>query len=39
MAMKLLAFYNQLVADFSAHGQDNNVLSLDIIQDTQVTHP
>jgi hypothetical protein len=36
MAMKLLAFHNQFVADFPSDDQDDNIVSLDIIQGTQV---
>jgi hypothetical protein len=39
MAMELLAFHDQFVADFPPDDQDDNFLSLDIIQGTQVTRP
>jgi hypothetical protein len=39
MAMKLLAFYFEFVADFLPDDQDHNFVSLDIIQGTQVTCP
>jgi hypothetical protein len=36
MAMKFLTFHNQLVADFSPDDQDDDFISFDIIQGTQV---
>jgi len=39
MAMKLLAFYNQPVSDFSSDDQDNDFFSLGIIQGTESTCP
>jgi hypothetical protein len=37
--MKLFSFHAQLVADFLAHDQDNDFLSFDIVQCTQVARP
>jgi hypothetical protein len=37
--MKLLAFHNQLVSDFSPDDQDDDFLSYDIIQGTEVACP
>jgi hypothetical protein len=37
MAMKLLAFHYEFVADFLADDQNHNLVSLDIIQGTQVS--
>jgi hypothetical protein len=37
MAMKLLSFHNQLVADLSPYEQDYHHVALDIIQATQVS--
>jgi hypothetical protein len=37
MAIKLLAFHNESVADFSPDHQDDNLISLDIIQGPQVS--
>jgi hypothetical protein len=37
--MKILAFHNQFVADFPSDDQDDNFVSFDIIQDTQVACP
>jgi hypothetical protein len=37
MAMKFLAFHNQLVAYFSSDDQDNDFVSFHIIQGTQIT--
>ena len=39
MAMELLAFHNEFVADFSSDNQDEDFVSFDIIQDTQVRCP
>jgi hypothetical protein len=39
MAMELLAFHNQLVADLSPDDQDDDFFSFNIIQDTQVARP
>jgi hypothetical protein len=39
MAMKLLAFHNQLFARFSPHDQDDNFVYFDIVQDAQVASP
>jgi hypothetical protein len=37
MAMELLAFHNQLVPDLVSNDQDDNLVTLDIIQGTQVS--
>jgi hypothetical protein len=37
MAMKLHSFHNQFVAGFSPDNQDDNFVSFDIVQDTQVS--
>ena len=37
MAMKLLAFDDQLVADFAADEEDDDLAFIDIIQDPQVS--
>jgi hypothetical protein len=39
MAMKLLSFHKQFVADFSPHDEHDNFISLNIVQDTQVPCP
>jgi hypothetical protein len=39
MAMKLLPFHDQLVADLSPDDQDDNFVSFDIVQGAQVTCP
>jgi hypothetical protein len=39
MAMKLLTFHNQLVAFLPPDDQDDNFVTFDIIQDTQVSRP
>jgi hypothetical protein len=39
MAMKLLTFHNQRIADLSPDDQDDNFVSFDIIQGSQVTCP
>jgi hypothetical protein len=39
MAMELLAFHDQLVTDFSPDDQDDNFVSFDIIQGTQLAYP
>jgi hypothetical protein len=39
MAMELLTFHDQLIADFSPDDQEDNFVFLDIIQATQVTCP
>jgi hypothetical protein len=39
MGMELLPFHDQLAADFSPDDQDDNFVSFDIIQGTQVTCP
>jgi hypothetical protein len=37
--MKLLAFHNQFVPDLASDDQDDNLVSLNIIQGTQVSCP
>jgi len=37
--MELLSFHNESIADFAPDNQDDNRISLDIIQGTQVTSP
>jgi hypothetical protein len=37
MAMKLLSFHYQFVADFSSHDEHDNLVSFDIIQCTQIS--
>jgi hypothetical protein len=39
MAMELLTFHDQLVAFFPSDDQDNNLVSFDIVQGTQVSCP
>jgi hypothetical protein len=39
MAMELLAFHNQFVADLAPDNQDNNLVSFHIVQGTQVSCP
>jgi hypothetical protein len=39
MATELLAFHDQLVANFSPDDQEDNLVPFDIIQGTQVTCP
>jgi hypothetical protein len=39
MAMKLLTFHDQFVPHLASDDQDDNFLSLDIIQGTQVACP
>jgi hypothetical protein len=39
MAMKLLAFHDQLVPDLSPDDQDDDFVSFNIIQDTQAARP
>jgi hypothetical protein len=39
MAMKFLAFHNQLVADLAPDNQNDNFVSFDIIQGPQITCP
>jgi hypothetical protein len=39
MAMKFLAFHDQLVAYFAADKKHDNFAFIDIIQDTQVSRP
>jgi hypothetical protein len=39
MAMKLLAFHDQLVADFTADDQNDNFVAFDIVQQSQVPSP
>jgi hypothetical protein len=38
MAMKLLPFHDQFVADFTPHDEYNDVFSLHIVQGTEVSY-
>ncbi|MBX7105795.1 MAG: hypothetical protein K1X57_17055 [Gemmataceae bacterium] len=39
MAMKLLPFHNERVADLPTDDQDDNLITLHIVQRPQVAHP
>jgi hypothetical protein len=39
MAMKFLTFHDESAADFAPDNQDDNLVSLDIIQGTQLAYP
>jgi hypothetical protein len=39
MAMELLTFHNQFVAQLAADDENDNLISLDILQGTQISRP